>query len=90
MPEKEEEISSEENLKYKREILAWQFRRIQDAVRKASPRTRIIFNMPYWRPNEAIWEDHAMLRGSDGLFAECSRENVMEWLLASRNPVSES
>lgn len=84
MPDTSEEITPEENLKYKREILAWQFRRIRNTVKKTSPATKIMFNVPYWEPNEALWENHPMLNESDSLFAECSRGNVMQWLLSKR------
>ncbi len=86
LPEHADEISADENLAYKREVLARQFRRIRDTVRKASPGTRIIFNVPYWKPSEALWVDHPMLNESDGLFAECSRPEVVEWLLKIRKP----
>ncbi len=84
MPEKAEEITATENLRYKREILARQFRRIQDTVRRHCPQTRIIFNMPYWRAAEPVWVDHPMMQESDGLFAESSDESVVEWLLEVR------
>jgi len=86
MPEKAEEISAEENLLYKREMLARQFRAIRKAVRAASPGTKIMFNVPYWKPAEDVWKDHPMLLQSDALFAECSREDVVEWLLSVRRP----
>jgi hypothetical protein len=86
MPEAAEAISPEECLHYKRETLARQFRRLRDAVKAASPATRILFNVPYWRPEEAIWVGHPMLNESDGLFAECSRDDVVEWLLRIRKP----
>lgn len=84
MPGKAEEITPEEHVRYKREVLAWQFRRIRDAVKEESPATKIAFNVPYWRPEEALWDGHPMLNESDGLFAECSREDVVEWLLRIR------
>lgn len=86
MPEKAGEITPAENLKYKREIMAWQFRRIRNAVKGASPKTGILFNIPYWEPHEAFWENHPMMNESDALFAECSRDDVMEWLLSVRKP----
>ena len=86
MPEKAEDITPEENLRYKREILARQFLAIQKTVRSASPGTKIMFNIPYWKPKEAIWSDHLMMNESDGLFAECSREDVLGWLLNVRKP----
>ncbi len=86
MPKRAEDITALEHLLYKRQILARQFERIRDTVRAASPSTKIGFNVPYWRPNEELWEGHAMLEQSDFLFAECSRSDVMEWLLSVRKP----
>jgi hypothetical protein len=86
MPGTAAEITPEENLRYKREVLARQFARLRDTVRAASPATKIIFNVPYWAPAEALWVGHPMLTESDGLFAECSRADVMEWLLSVRQP----
>jgi hypothetical protein len=86
MPERAEEITAAESLRYKREVLARQFHRLQATVRRHSPKTRIIFNVPYWGAHEAIWEDHPMLRESDGLFAESSDDAVVEWLLEVRRP----
>ena len=78
MPDEAAGITSEENLKYKREVLARQFRAIQEAVRSTSPGTQIMFNVPYWKPNEAVWSDQPMMNDSDGLFAECSQEDFVE------------
>jgi hypothetical protein len=86
MPDQAADITPEENLTYKREILARQFRAIQRTVRSVSPGTRIMFNIPYWKPNEAVWAGHPMMNESEGLFAECSREDVIEWLLSVRKP----
>lgn len=86
MPEAADQITPDESLRYKRGVLARQFRRIRDAVKGASPMTRIIFNVPFWHADEAIWRGHPMLAESDGLFAECSREEVVEWLLKIRSP----
>ena len=86
MPDRTEEITPAEHLGYKREVLARQFHRLRDAVKETSPGTRILFNVPYWESNEAIWQGHPMLRESDGLFAECSRPEIVEWLLAIRQP----
>ncbi|MFH0795783.1 MAG: hypothetical protein V2A65_01845 [Candidatus Omnitrophota bacterium] len=86
MPGHAREISDEENLRYKREVLSRQFRRIRDAVRETSPGTRIIFNVPYQRAAEPLWVGHPMLDESDGLFAECSRSEVLDWLLSVRKP----
>lgn len=86
MPDKASEITPEENLAYKREILARQFYQIRDTIRKVSPTTKIMFNVPYWKPDEALWVNHPMVNESDGLVAECSRDDVMEWLLKVRKP----
>ena len=75
MPEKAEVITPEENLKYKREILARQFYQIRDTVRAASPETKICFNVPYWEPAEALWVDHPMVRESDAI-ASLLRQRV--------------
>jgi hypothetical protein len=86
MPGSSAEITAEEQLKYKRTVLAEQFYRLRDAVKETSPETRILFNVPYWEPHEAVWEGHPMMTESDGLFAECSRVDVVEWLLSVRRP----
>lgn len=86
MPARAEEITPAEGLAYKRQVLARQFRRLRDTVKEASPKTKIVFNVPYWAPAEPLWVDHPMLNESDGLFAECSRDDVVEWLLAIRQP----
>jgi len=86
MPDVAEEITPEENLRYKRGVLARQFHRIQKTVRQHSPTTRIIFNMPYWHAAEPVWVDHPMMQESDGLFAESSDVSVLEWLLKVRRP----
>ena len=78
-------ITPEEHLEYKRVTLARQFRALRDAVRQASPKTKILFNVPYHKPDEALWRGHTMLRESDGLFAESSDE-VVSWLLKVRQP----
>ena len=80
-------VAGEKNqLTYKRAVLAEQFYRLRDAVKETSPQTKILFNVPYWKPAEAVWLDHPMLNESDGLFAECNRPDVMEWLLSIRKP----
>lgn len=86
LPERAEEITEEEHLSYKREILTRQFRRIKEAVTDTSPNTKIVFNVPYWQPREALWEGHAMMTESDMLFAESSDESIVEWLLDVRQP----
>jgi len=50
------------------------------------PGTRILFNVPYHKPKESVWEGHPMVNESDGLFAECNRPEVLEWLLSVRRP----
>jgi len=86
MPDRSEDITPAEQLAYKRTVLAEQFYRLRDAVKETSPQTKILFNVPYWKPAEAVWLDHPMLTESDGLFAECNRPEVMEWLLSIRKP----
>jgi len=86
MPEKAEDITPEESLTYKREVLARQFYRLQSVIKEVSPSTKIIFNVPYWEANEAIWEDHPMLKESDGLFAESTKPDVVDWLLSMKRP----
>ena len=86
VPENPGDITPEESLIYKREVLARQFRRIRSAVKDSSPETKIMFNVPYWMPREDLWVDHPMMAESDGLFAECSRQDVVEWLLDVRSP----
>lgn len=86
LPATAEQITADENLRYKRAMLAQQFYRLRDAVKETSPSTRIIFNVPYWQAAEPLWVDHPMLNESDGLFAECSRIEVVEWLLSIRKP----
>ncbi|MDP6357267.1 MAG: hypothetical protein QF473_19280 [Planctomycetota bacterium] len=86
MPDRAEDITPEENLRYKREVLAEQFYSIRNAVKETSPTTKIMFNVPYWEANEALWNDHPMMRESDGLFAECSKSEIVDWLLEVRQP----
>jgi hypothetical protein len=86
MPSEADQITPEENLAYKRETLARQFRSIRDAVKETSPDTKIAFNVPYREPDEAIWVGHPMVTESDGIFAECSRDDVMEWLMGLKRP----
>ncbi len=85
MPEKAEEITPEENLKYKREIMARQFHRIQEAMHKGNPETKANFNVPFYKPEEPMWVDHPMLNECDQLVAESSDE-VVSWLLKIRKP----
>ncbi len=86
MPATSVEISPAEQMQYKRTILAEQFYRLRDAVRETSSDTKILFNVPYWAPAEEIWVNHPMLNESDGLFAECSRRDVVDWLLEIKKP----
>lgn len=86
LPSTIEGIRPEENLLYKREILARQFRRIRDTVKRVSPGTRICFNVPYWEPAEPLWVGHPMLEESDGLLAETTNEALVEYLLAIKKP----
>jgi hypothetical protein len=86
MPDRSAEITPDEQLHYKRTILAESFHRLRDTVRAASPGTKVIFNVPYHHAAEALWVDHPMLKESDGLFAECSKEDVVEWLLSTKRP----
>jgi len=86
MPEEATEISEEESLRYKREVLARQFYRIRETVRQASPSTQISFNVPYWKAAEDLWVDHPMLNESDILLAESTREDVLTWLFQIRKP----
>ena len=86
MPADAAAITPEENLRYKREVLAGQFCRIRDTVRGISPGTRMVFNVPYWLPYESIWIDHPMLNESDALLAESTNADVLEWLLSIRKP----
>ena len=85
MPAKAEDITPAEHLKYKRVVLERQFRVIKQAVRETSPHTKIIFNVPFHKADEALWRDHPMLAESDGLFAESSDE-VVGWLLRVKKP----
>ncbi len=86
MPETAAEITPEESLQYKREVLARQFRRIGETVRQASPRTKIGFNVPFFHAAEPLWVDHPLLAESDFLVAESSREEIIDWLVSVREP----
>lgn len=85
MPEKASEITAEESLKYKREIMARQFYRIREAMHKGNPGTKANFNVPFFKPAEPMWVDHAMVDESDQLVAESS-DDVVSWLLKIRKP----
>jgi hypothetical protein len=86
LPATIEEIRPEENLLYKREIMARQFRAIRDTVKRVSPATKICFNVPFWKAAEAIWVDHPMVKESDGLIAETTNDELVEYLLAIKRP----
>ncbi len=85
MPADAAEITPEESLRYKREVLARQFYRIREAVHKGNPEAKIYFNVPYRKPAEALWVNHPMLNESDMLLAESS-DDVVPWLLSIRKP----
>jgi hypothetical protein len=85
MPEKASEITPEESLKYKREIMARQFYRIREAMHKGNPGTKANFNVPFFKPAEPMWVDHPMVNECDQLVAE-STDEVMDWLLKIRKP----
>jgi hypothetical protein len=85
MPEKAAEITPEESLKYKREIMARQFYRLQEAMHKGNPGTKANFNVPFFKPAEPMWVDHPMLKECDQLVAESS-DDVVSWLLKIRKP----
>ena len=85
MPEKASEITPEESLKYKREIMARQFYRIREAMHKGNPGTKANFNVPFFKPAEPMWVDHPMVNECDQLVAE-STDEVMNWLLKIRKP----
>src|SRR3989339_373784 len=86
MPDKAEEITEEESLIYKREVLARQFYRIQEAVKETSPNTKIIFDVPYIIPADPLWINHPMLEESEGLYTECSKPEIVDWLLEVKKP----
>ena len=85
MPEKASEITPEESLKYKREIMSRQFHRIQEAMHKGNPGTKANFNVPFFKPAEPMWVDHPMVNECDQLIAESS-DAVVDWLLKVRKP----
>lgn len=86
MPEDASGITPEENLKYKREILSRQFYRLKDVINKTSPKTKMMFNMPYWYAEDPLWVDHPVMNESDMLHAECTDESILNWLLKVRKP----
>ena len=85
MPETASEITPEESLKYKREIMARQFYRLREAMHKGNPGTKANFNVPFFKPGEPMWVDHPMLNECDQLIAESSND-VVDWLLKIRKP----
>ena len=86
MPAKASEITPEENLKYKREVMARQFRAIRDVIKETSPGTQIGFNVPFWKADDPLWSDHPMVNESEMLWTECTTKDVMEWVLRVRKP----
>ena len=86
MPERAEEVTPEETLQYWREVLARQFYRIRDVVKGVRPDCVIYFNVPFLEADPPLWRDHPMLAESDWLFAECTREDILNWLLAVKRP----
>ena len=86
LPEDPSEISREDGIAYKREVLAGQFHEIKRAVKETSSSTKIIFNVPYREAFGDFWADHPMLRESEGLFSECTDDSIMEWLLSIKRP----
>jgi hypothetical protein len=87
MPEKAEEIDPEESRKYKREILSRFFYRVKEAVNSVNPNTKLLFNCAsYWESENPLLADHPVLHESDALYAECSRDDVMNWLLEQKRP----
>jgi hypothetical protein len=47
-------------------------------VARRSGHTKIIFNVPFHEPDEALWRNHPMLAESDGPFAESSDDDDLE------------
>jgi len=85
MPEKASDITPEESLKYKREIMARQFHRIREAMHRGNPGTKANFNVPFFKPAEPMWVDHPMVNECDQLVAESS-DDIVDWLLKIRKP----
>ena len=86
MPAKASEITPAESLKYKREVMARQFRAIRNAIKETSPGTQMGFNVPYWKADDPAWQDHPMVNESETLITECTTTDVMEWALRVRKP----
>jgi hypothetical protein len=77
-------LNEHEALRYRRAVLANLFGRIQAAAKAASARTKLVFNVPYFRAADPLWADHPMLLESDALFAESSNAEIVDWLLSVR------
>jgi len=86
MPETSAEITPEESLRYKREIMARQYYRIREAMDAGNPATKANFNVPFFKPAEPMWVDHPMVAECDQLIAESSDEAIVNWLLSIRKP----
>jgi len=86
MPQRADQISAAEGLAFKRHVLGQNAQRLASTIKRVSPKTEVVFNMPYHRADDPLWVDHPVLTVSDLLFAECSRADVVEWLLAVRRP----
>lgn len=86
MPSIASEITPQEHLKYTRAVLARAFRALRDAVKQASPKTKILFSVPYTKPDDPQWYEHPMMSESDGLFQESSEDAIVNWLLRVRKP----
>jgi hypothetical protein len=85
LPADAAEITPDENLRYKREVLAEFHASIRQAMHRGCPTTRAFFNVPFWRPAEPLWGDHPMIEQSEMLVAESS-DDVVPWLLSIRKP----
>ncbi len=86
MPEQAADITPEESLRYKREIMARQYYRIREAMHAGNPGTKANFNVPFFKPAEPMWVDHPMVNECDQLIAESSDDAIMDWLLKIRKP----
>jgi hypothetical protein len=86
MPDDGSQITKEEGLQYKREILARQFTRILDTIRRTSPNTKTVINVPYIRAAEPEYVDHPLMTESDMLFSETTQDEIVNWLLQVKKP----
>jgi hypothetical protein len=91
MPKLAAEITPDEQLRYKRAVLAERFSRLREAVKTAGPLTRILFNVPCWKAAEVNGEHAATQEPttSTGLAARprlqrCSRHTASR--SATSNP----